>query len=127
MIPLLYTIRSIFARGERKKRIRQMHFVGFFFMLIATANDLSRALLGANAATDALGLVDRRDEIGHRDSTHGTVLLADLARDTAVVALLSCDRTRLDRMAFHTVFTRHGNQLDDMLRAQYLTRAASDT
>lgn len=89
------------------------------------ADDLPRALCGASAAGGAFGIVDDRKIADHMDRIRRAVLFAQLTANTANAAQLSCLRARLGRVAIHTVPRGYGNQLDQVLRADLRTRAAS--
>ena len=88
-------------------------------------DDLSRALLGAFSAANALVLIDRCHEIIDRNGIHGAVFLADAAGNTANRALLSCGGAVFNRTAGNNIVARHGQNADDPLGADRRARAAS--
>ena len=90
-------------------------------------DDLSRALLGAFSAADALVLIDRRHEVIDGNGIHGAIFLADAAGNTANRALLSCCGTVFNRAAGNNVVPRHGQNADDPLGAYCGTCAAART
>ena len=118
---------SFFGKGAGKTLFSKKGFPRFFLSknLMQFFNDLSRAFGSAEAAAGALTLVDRGDEVVDGNGTDRAILLADLARDAAGVALFARLGAVLDRVASNEISARDRDHGDDLLGANLGASAAT--
>ena len=88
-------------------------------------NNLSRAFGSAEAAADALLLVDRCDEIVDLNCFNRAILLADLTSDTTCVAVFAGFSADFHRVAGDKITAGNRDERDDLPRADLRASAAT--